>query len=57
VSDRNEVFAAARAYFEANHKPKKFVPGETYLPPSGKVVDADDLEALRLQSRSHDTPT
>jgi CDP-6-deoxy-D-xylo-4-hexulose-3-dehydrase len=46
LTTRSDVLAVSRAYFEANHKPKAFVPGVTYLPPSGKVVDADDLEAL-----------
>lgn len=46
MTSRNDVIAAARGYFESNHKPKKFVPGETYLPPSGKVVNADDLAML-----------
>jgi CDP-6-deoxy-D-xylo-4-hexulose-3-dehydrase len=46
LTTRSDVFSAARNYFEANHKARNFIPGETYLPPSGKVVDADDLEAL-----------
>lgn len=46
MTTRGDVVALSRSYFEANHKTKPFVPGETYLPPSGKVVDADDLAAL-----------
>lgn len=43
---RNEVLHSAREYFRANHQPRPFVPGETYIPPSGKVMDEDDLAAL-----------
>ena len=44
--DRDAILAASRQYFEANHAPKAFVPGETYIPPSGKVMDADDCAHL-----------
>jgi CDP-6-deoxy-D-xylo-4-hexulose-3-dehydrase len=27
-------------------KPKPFIPGETYIPPSGKVIDGDDIASL-----------
>lgn len=43
---REDVITSAREYFRAQHKPKPFVPGETYIPPSGKVLDEDDLAAL-----------
>lgn len=29
-----------------NEPPKKFIPGETYIPSSGKIVDGDDLASL-----------
>ncbi|HEY6019987.1 MAG TPA: lipopolysaccharide biosynthesis protein RfbH, partial [Candidatus Paceibacterota bacterium] len=29
-----------------NEPPKKFVPGETYIPTSGKVIDGDDMASL-----------
>lgn len=29
-----------------NKDTKKFVPGETYIPPSGKVIDGDDISSL-----------
>jgi len=35
----------ARAWYEAQPVPE-FVPGETYIPPSGKVVDGADCAAL-----------
>jgi CDP-6-deoxy-D-xylo-4-hexulose-3-dehydrase len=39
---RQNVLDAARAYFDAQPVPG-FVPGSTYIPASGKVLDADDL--------------
>lgn len=42
---RDEIVAAARRY--QNSKPSDaFVPGETYIPPSGKVVDGEDCAHL-----------
>lgn len=47
MSHREEVFEAARRVFRQENGPTKaFVAGETYIPPSGKVVDEDDLTAL-----------
>jgi CDP-6-deoxy-D-xylo-4-hexulose-3-dehydrase len=43
---RQKSISAAREYFEQAHAKKTFLPGQTYLPASGKVVDADDLEHL-----------
>lgn len=42
---RAEILRLSRAYFEARGTPD-FVPGVTYIPPSGKVMDADDCEHL-----------
>ncbi len=44
--NREDVLSAARAYFRANFQPKPFVPGTTYIPPSGKVMDEEDLASL-----------
>ncbi len=44
--DREAIIAASRQYFENNHRPKPFVPGETYIPPTGKVLDAEDCAHL-----------
>jgi CDP-6-deoxy-D-xylo-4-hexulose-3-dehydrase len=44
--NREQVLDSARAYFRANLQPKPFVPGETYIPPSGKLMDEEDLAAL-----------
>ncbi|MBS1963119.1 MAG: lipopolysaccharide biosynthesis protein RfbH [Bdellovibrionales bacterium] len=43
--ERSQVLAAARAYFEAQPK-KEFVPGQTYVPVTAKLMDGADLEAL-----------
>lgn len=42
---REDVVNLARQYWDAQAKPK-FVPGETYIPAAGKVVDANDLALL-----------
>lgn len=44
--ERADIIAASRAFFERDHAPKPFVPGETYIPPTGKVLDADDCANL-----------
>ncbi|HEY8278680.1 MAG TPA: lipopolysaccharide biosynthesis protein RfbH [Bdellovibrionota bacterium] len=43
---RDNVLNGAREYFRANFQAKPFVPGETYIPPSGKLMSEDDLAAL-----------
>ena len=43
--DRDSILATCRDYFDAL-PPKKFTPGETYLPASGKVLDGGDLAHL-----------
>ncbi len=42
---RAKILALCREYQESKQQ-APFVPGETYIPPSGKVVDADDLHNL-----------
>ncbi len=42
---RAEIIAMARQHFNARPEPA-FVPGETYIPPSGKVMDAEDCGTL-----------
>ncbi|WP_390547397.1 lipopolysaccharide biosynthesis protein RfbH [Qipengyuania sp. MTN3-11] len=42
---RSQIIAMARDYFDAKPQPE-FIPGETYIPPSGKVMDADDCASL-----------
>ncbi len=43
---RGEILALADQYFAAKFAPKTFVPGESVVPPSGKVLDAADLRNL-----------
>lgn len=42
---RSEILERARSYFNARGS-APFIPGETYIPPSGKVMDADDCAHL-----------
>lgn len=42
---RAEIIRLARQYHEAKGTPV-FIPGETYIPPSGKVLDGDDCANL-----------
>ena len=42
---RQEIIKLAREHFDAQPQ-APFVPGETYIPPSGKVMDADDCAHL-----------
>ena len=44
--DRQDIITAGRKFFDANHKQREFVPGETYIPPTGKVLDAEDCANL-----------
>lgn len=46
MSTREQIFSEARKFFHANHAPKPFVAGQTYIPPSGKVLDEEDLTSL-----------
>jgi CDP-4-dehydro-6-deoxyglucose reductase, E1 len=43
--ERREILEASKAWFDGRPK-APFVPGETYIPASAKVVDGDDLELL-----------
>jgi CDP-4-dehydro-6-deoxyglucose reductase, E1 len=45
VPSREDIVALARAWFEAK-APAPFVPSETYIAPSGKVMDGEDCAAL-----------
>jgi CDP-6-deoxy-D-xylo-4-hexulose-3-dehydrase len=44
--NRSDLLDNARQYFRSQFAPKPFVPGETYIPPSGKVMSEDDLASL-----------
>jgi len=43
--NREQILRLSREGWNAKD-PVKFIPGETYIPPSGKVIDADDLTAV-----------
>lgn len=43
---RQEILKLVAAYYEAAFAPEPFVPGETPVPVSGRVFDADDLTHL-----------
>jgi len=45
-AERQNVLDAAKAFYSATHKPQRFVPGETYIPVTTKVLDQDDLTHL-----------
>lgn len=45
ADDRSGVLNAARAYFQ-DRPETSFVPGETYIPASGKIIEEDDLVSL-----------
>lgn len=43
---REAVIDKAREYFRSEYAGKKIIPGESYIPPSGKVIEEDDLVNL-----------
>ena len=43
---RDEIIKLSKAYFDQQFGNVVFVPGETYIPASGKVLDADDCAHL-----------
>jgi CDP-4-dehydro-6-deoxyglucose reductase, E1 len=43
---RSQVFKSVQAYYEFKFKQKQFIPGQTYVPVSGKVFDDDELIKL-----------
>ena len=43
---RQSVLHQSKLFFHAQHGPKDFVPGKTYVPVSGKVLDEEDLTQL-----------
>jgi CDP-4-dehydro-6-deoxyglucose reductase, E1 len=45
IDDREKVLGACRQFF-ANQPSRTFVPGQTYVPVTGKVLDVDDLVHL-----------
>lgn len=43
---KNEIIEASKTYFQQKFGETTFIPGETYIPPSGKVLDEQDCAAL-----------
>lgn len=43
MSNRLEILEKAKQFYKDNNSEKKFIPGQTYIPASGKVVDENDL--------------
>ncbi|MGB8036500.1 MAG: DegT/DnrJ/EryC1/StrS family aminotransferase, partial [Pseudolabrys sp.] len=43
---REQILSLGDAFFAEHESRKTFVPGQTYIPCSGKVLDADDLRSL-----------
>ena len=43
---RAELLSKSRQFFELAHSPKTFVPGETYIPATAKLMDGEDLGHL-----------
>ena len=46
MTTKKEIIAASKVYFNERFGQNEFVPGETYIPPSGKVLDAEDCANL-----------
>jgi CDP-4-dehydro-6-deoxyglucose reductase, E1 len=44
--NRDDIISASRVFFEKNHAPPQFIPGQSYIPPTGKVLDAEDCAHL-----------
>ncbi|MCP4415212.1 MAG: lipopolysaccharide biosynthesis protein RfbH [Chloroflexi bacterium] len=40
---RQQILSLVQEYYEAEHSQKKFIPGETEVPVSGRVFDADEM--------------
>ncbi|PIK14694.1 lipopolysaccharide biosynthesis protein RfbH [Halobacteriovorax sp. JY17] len=43
---RNEIIEKSKEFFKAELDKKKIIPGENYIPASGKVMDEDDMAYL-----------
>jgi CDP-4-dehydro-6-deoxyglucose reductase, E1 len=46
MTSKSDIIEASKLYFQEKFGNTKFVPGETYIPPSGKVLDAQDCANL-----------
>ena len=46
IVSRNDILTSVREFAEAQLEPKEFVPGESTVPVSGKVLDPEDYASL-----------
>ena len=46
VKQKQKIIELSKSYFNEKFANVAFIPGETYIPPSGKVLDADDCANL-----------
>jgi CDP-6-deoxy-D-xylo-4-hexulose-3-dehydrase len=46
MTTKNDIINLSKAYFEEKFGKPEFIPGKTYIPPSGKVLDAEDCAHL-----------
>jgi CDP-4-dehydro-6-deoxyglucose reductase, E1 len=46
MTSKNRIIDASKKYFTETFGKSEFIPGVTYIPPSGKVLDADDCANL-----------
>ena len=46
IDHKKEIIESCRNYFNEKFSKKEFIAGETYIPPSGKVLDEDDCANL-----------
>ena len=43
---RKQILELVREYSALEFAPKKFIPGQTAVPPSGKLIDSRELENM-----------
>jgi CDP-6-deoxy-D-xylo-4-hexulose-3-dehydrase len=46
MTTKKQIIELSKDYFNAKFAEHEFIPGETYIPPSGKVLDAEDCAHL-----------
>jgi CDP-6-deoxy-D-xylo-4-hexulose-3-dehydrase len=46
MTTKKQIIELSKDYFNAKFAEQEFIPGETYIPPSGKVLDAEDCAHL-----------
>ena len=46
MTAKKQIIELSKEYFNAKFSDQEFIPGKTYIPPSGKVLDAEDCAHL-----------